>query len=291
VATRRGRRLRDPASRDSAERPTWQRVLRRPALWAGGVATAVVISVLTGLAQEGISALTKKSPSVTGPSIKVAALQLEADESSTYVFPEKLDLTAADLRVINNPEQYDRWAWEHGGVDDQQVNIKLVLEGNRQQPVRILAMRPLKLCRQPLTGTLLFSPSAGADPSIRVGIDLDEPRPVARKLEDGQLTGDYFADTTVSLKQGEQQTFQITARTLRQYCEFTLELRILDNGKTITQEIANGSEPFRVSAVKATGEYGQPGRYRSYQAVYVGGVASPRNGEFVKVDPLTYSGE
>jgi Microbial-type PARG, catalytic domain len=101
------------------------------------------------------------------------------------------------------------------------------------------------------------------------------------------LTGDYFAEKTVSLKRGEQQTFQITAATIRSYCEFTLELTILDNGKTLTQEIKNGSEPFRVSAVKTSGEWGSPGIYRSYQALYVGGVAT-RDGAFVRVNPGTY---
>src|SRR4029453_14254906 len=63
-----------------------------------------------------------------------------------------------------------------------------------------------------LTGTFLLSPSAGADSSVRIGINLDEPRPITRKLQGGiGLKGDYFAEKTVSLKRGEQQTFQITA--------------------------------------------------------------------------------
>jgi hypothetical protein len=98
------------------------------------------------------------------------------------------------------------------GVDDYAVNIKLVLEGNRPAPIRILGMRPVKHCQEPLTGTFLLSPSAGADSSVRIGINLDEPRPITRKLQGGiGLKGDYFAEKTVSLKRGEQQTFQITA--------------------------------------------------------------------------------
>jgi hypothetical protein len=252
----------------------------------------VLIGVVTPLVQEGFADLTKGSPAVTGPAAKVAALRLEGDESETYVFPAKMDF---DLRTINDAyntewpkEQYDRWARAHGGVDDYAVNIKLVLEGNRPAPIRILGMRPIKHCQDPLTGTLLLSPSAGADSSVRVGINLDEPRPIARKLQGGMaLKGDYFAEKTVSLKRGEQQTFQITAVTVRSYCEFTLELTILDNGKTITQEIKNGSGPFRVSAVKTTGDWGSPGIYSAYQALYVGGVAT-RDGAFVRVNPSTY---
>jgi hypothetical protein len=276
-----------------ARRRRW---LRRPAVWVGGVATAVLIGVVTPVAQEGLADLTRGSPTVTGPAAKVAALRLEQDESETYVFPTRMDLGAGELRTINEAyhtefpkEQYDRWARAHGGVDDYAVNIKLVLEGNRPAPIRILGMRPIKHCRDPLTGTLFLSPSAGADSSVRIGINLDEPRPIARKLQGGMgLTGDYFAEKTVSLKQGEQQTFQITAATIRSYCEFTLELTILDNGNTITQEIKNGSQPFRVSAVKTTGEWGSPGIYSSYQALYVGGVLTTPGGAFVRVDPSTY---
>jgi hypothetical protein len=60
----------------------------------------------------------------------------------------------------------------------------------------------------------------------------------------------------------------------------------------VTQEIANGSEPFRVSAVAVTGDWGEPGIYRAYQALYVGGVANYlAGGAFIRVDPNNYHGD
>jgi hypothetical protein len=78
----------------------------------------------------------------------------------------------------------------------------------------------------------------------------------------------------------------------QEYCEFALAFTILDNGETVTQEIANGSEPFRVSAVAVTGDWGEPGIYRAYQALYVGGVANYlAGGAFIRVDPNNYHGD
>jgi hypothetical protein len=233
---------------------------------------------------------------ITGEPIKVVALQLEQDEDRSFAFAQKLDLGEAELKAISQahqsqkePDAYERWAREHGGVDTDPLNIKLILEGNREEPIRILGMRPIKQCQEPLTGTLLNSPSAGADDSIRIGLDLDEPRPVARKVQAGEFTGDYFAESTVSLKYKEQQTFQIIAKTWRQSCEFTLEFTILDKEETVTQKVANNLEPFRVSTISDSSE---PAVYRSYQALYVGGVANPLgNGAFVRMDPKTYAGE
>jgi hypothetical protein len=254
------------------------------------VLTATLVNVLTGQAQKTIDATT--APRYDGPPVRVASVSLEKSDGQgfAYVFPNKVELGTEELRSLNeaktgsDPALYDNWFRSRGGVDPGLSIVKAVLEGNRAHPVRITGMRAIKHCQAPLLGTIFDSPPGGADASIAIGFDLDSARPTAQAVDNDTWQGDYFAKYTVSLKPGEQRTFQIQSKTERQYCEYTLALTILDDGKTVTQVLDNNGGPFRVTAF-AFGQGSIP--YRRYQAVYVGGHASP-NGDWIRVNP-TYN--
>ncbi len=266
--------------------------MHRPIVWLGAVTTAVVIALVTTLSQQMLKSAQTAINRPTGDAIAVRALQLEQRESESFLFERPLDLTGTDLQAMNAasrssvPGAYDDWVRAHGGAADGYVNIKLILEGNRDQPIRILDMRPLKTCRDPYTGTLVYSPSAGADDTVRVGMDLDQPVTVARALQSGEWGGPYFQQKTVSLTRGEQQAFEITALTNRYYCEFTLQFTVLDGSQTITQVVSDHGKPFRVSAVAvAAGAVA----FSRFAALYVGGVGNPDGtGKFVRADPATF---
>jgi hypothetical protein len=103
---------------------------------------------------------------------------------------------------------------------------------------------------------------------VGIGLDLDKDRTVAQPITDNQWQdSDYFAEHTISLKQGEQQTFQIRARTMSQYCEFALELAVLDGSTQITQVIDNSGKPFRVTSIVFSED--PKSLYSRYQAAYV----------------------
>jgi hypothetical protein len=241
----------------------------------------------------------KTSQEPSGPAITVDVLRTSQDPGmgESWVFPTALDLTGPELRFLANARagkvayaQYERWAQDRGGAFPTTVAIQLVLEGNRDKPVRIIGMKPTtKRCTIPMSGTLLYSPGAGQDESIKIGIDLDKPRPVAQVIEAGEWKGDYFADKTVSLKRAEQVTFQILATTSKQSCEFALELTIVENGRTVVQTVADAQHPLRVSGlVKAPGDLGSI-NFAAYDVLYVGGVLNPTgNGAFIRKDPATY---
>jgi hypothetical protein len=264
-------------------------------VWLGAVVTAVVIALATTLSQQLLKSAQTVINRPTGDAITVRALQLERRPSDSFLFEKPLDLTDADLEAMNAatqnataPAAFDDWARAHGGAADDYVNIKLVLEGNRDQPIRILDMVPLKTCRDPYTGTLVYSPSAGADSTVRVGLDLDQPVTVARSLHEGQWGGPYFQEKTVSLTRGEQQAFEITAQTIRYACEFTLQFTVLDGSQTITQVVSDHGKPFRVSAIVSDSAAGALA-FSRYAALYVGGVGNPDGtGKFVRADPATF---
>lgn len=238
-----------------------------------------------------------------GLPVKIAALQLEPGTAwgFTYVLAEKKTFEPDAIpteHAIGYITEYEAWARKQGAVDPKNVSVKLVLEGNRGKPVRIIDIRPLKRCKAPLSGTLLYYPPQGSDESVGIQFDLDRARPEPLVTGYGKKDKgrNYFSTHTVSLKLGEQQTFQINAETTRQYCEFTLQLTIVADDKTVTQTIDNNGKPFRVTALAKCSDVspcnemiGVP--FASYQALYVGGSQNTCiNGAWTREDPTTYTG-
>lgn len=277
--------------------------------WAalGGVLVAAVGSVaaVAGLSssEQDIRPDVSATPSVrgtqSGPPAKVAAVQREPSMGNgfTYVFADSREFAPEEIPNSYTSTQavaeYEAWAKQQGAVDPETVSIKLVLEGNRDRPIRIIDLRPVKRCQPPLSGTLLFSPPQGSDDSVGILFDLDQARPdpvAADRVEEGE---NYFSTHTVSLKRGEQQTFQIYAGTARQYCEFSLQLTIVADGKTLTQTVDNHGQPFRVTALASC--TGEPTcdpmdiRFASYKTLYTGGAQTYCvNGAWTREEPTTY---
>lgn len=277
----------------ASARSGWGRLIRKPIVWAGGlvvaVITATMVNLLTGQLQKTVGDLSDKYGG--GPAVKVlsVAVQRTAGQGGTYVFQEKVDLTASEFQSLNEAAQSERggdWLRRRGGIDPRVSSVQLVLEGNRSHQVRITQMRALSRCEAPATGTIFDSPPAGRDTTIHVGFDLDSSDPTAQyQNETGSWLPGYFMNYTVSMTQGEQVVLHILARTSMHYCEFRLGMDVLDGEKTVTQTIDNAGKPFTVSALLTqNGEVVLSG----YQAVYFGGVLNPSpTAAWVREDPRT----
>jgi hypothetical protein len=204
-------------------------------------------------------------------------------DGGSYYFARPLTFSRAQLKTISGLEDTDRiggasrysaWMQNHGGVPDADLIIRLVVAGNRRQPVRILNIAPVGTCTAPLTGTEMNSPSAGDDTTDYIAFNLDDKQPVADAYKNGGFEGSYFDRTTVSLRYTEQQVFLILAQTYKHYCQFRLQFSVLDGTKVITETIGNARQPFRVS-----------GPAPVYKEVYNGGIAGGFDGRFVKFRP------
>jgi hypothetical protein len=255
---------------------------------------AIVTAFGTGVGQDLFSNVSKSAPS--GPPVKVAAVTVErtADQSGTYVFAKDQTFSSAQLHTLNQLEggssQYDNWFRSRGAVDPDVSEIKLVVVGNRPEPVAITGMSVTKRCGPPLSGTLFYSPPAGAQMLVGVGFNLDSTNSSAQNFNNGQLSGDYFGSHFISLHEGEIETFEITAVT-KNYCDFSLNLQTVDGSSSQNETIRNGSQPFRVTALVQNPSFG-PGDLSHYHVLYVGGVATgagPRGG-FAQQDPVSYNG-
>ena len=239
---------------------------------------------------------TTQAPSTTrdpGPPVRISSVTLErSDLQEGWVFPHRVDLSSRELKALNKirrySPQYDSWFRSRGGVDPFLSIVKVVVEGNRDNLVRIIGMRAIKHCQAPLTGTVFSDPAAGADDSIMIGFDLDSNDINARiatpeSMFQQSIGRGYFGSKTISLKPKEQQVLQVLARTRKHYCEYRLQMTVLDRGKTFTEVVGNGKEPFRVTSYVMGANGVDISRYK---AAYFGGVISPtHDSAYVRVDP------
>jgi hypothetical protein len=255
------------------------------------IGTGIGQHLLSVIAGHSSSKVPPRPPS--GPPVKVDAISLERDGSQggIYVLPQKLVLSALRLRALSHIDSsqpaYGTWFTSRGGVDPSMSSVKLVVEGNRSHRVQIIGMRAIKHCQKPLNGTLFYSPPAGASLNIGIGFNLDNVAPIAENYSNYRIYGDYFATHTISLSHGEVLTLQVVSLTTKQYCQYTLQLTVVDGSKQSTETLTNDGRPFSVTGIPASkGNV----RFSYYRALYVGGVAPrPCNCGWKRENPAYYS--
>lgn len=234
---------------------------------------------------------------------RVTAVPAQGGDS--FVFPHPLNLSATQLSAfksyndlympgwIGKNKDY-QWPWAHGGAALDAIAIDIDLRGNRNSPVRITGVDVDKRCSSPLTGALFLSEAAGEGAVIQMGFDLDKINPIASAVDDShRIKGSYFATKTVTLAYGEQQELKIFAPTTKYYCEFNIDLQVLDNTKTVHETVSNNGQPFRVTARISPSDPLEI-KYSAYQELYAGGVDSASIGcsdRWVRVNPGTFSQE
>ena len=162
-----------------------------------------------------------------------------------------------------------------GVVRRMEDYVKLVVEGNRAYPVRIIYMRVNAKCTQPLRGTyFLNSPAGGPGSNLDFEFNLDSPVPTPQLQS---MRGDYFKTHTVILKKGESETFEIGSWTDRHYCSYTLQMSVVDGDKTVAENVSYHGHPFQVSAPSAR-----------YRVLYVGGRLPGETAPFVRQNPARF---
>ncbi|MFI5688471.1 hypothetical protein [Streptomyces sp. NPDC051636] len=186
------------------------------------------------------------------------------------------------------------WTRDHGGAEAPDSLIKLVLEGRRKDPVKVIEMEAVKQqCRAPLQGTAIVGYTAGGEENVGLLFDLDSPRPVAKeppavameteKIDSSKL-GNYFDNHSVALDYGEKQTFTIKAYSLKSFCDFVIEITVIDGNSTAMQKADDAGQTFRVTARRP---------YREYAALYVGGAKTAQcdlpGAGWLRQDPSTYN--
>ena len=248
----------------------------------------------TGIGQHGLDVLLRHEPPGSPIQIDSVTYDEAGRGDGSYIFPQKLVLTAAQLRSLNHipvsEPRYDAWFKSRGGVEPVMSVIKIVVQGNRLGPAQIIDMRPIAQCRRPLNGSLfLNSPQGGSLPVVGISFDLDAARPLPMNY---LIPGNYFDNHTVSLKAGETWTFRIVGEISKHYCSYVIAMTVVYGKQTTTEIVSDHGKPFRVTALVSHAETRLPLReeYSYYKALYVGGSSPGVSAPFAKRNPADWQG-
>ncbi len=218
---------------------------------------------------------------VHGLPVRIDSVTLDAANRPTlsFAFAKPLVVSSAQLAVLNslspNDPQYNSWFISHGGVVPLEDYVKLVVEGNRPYPVRIIYMHVNAKCTQPLRGTyFLNSPAGGPGGNLDFQFNLDRPVPTPQLQ---YVRGDYFKTHTVVLRKGELTTFEIGSWTERHYCSYTLQMSVVDGDKTLLENVSYHGHPFQVTALAPR-----------YRVLYIGGRLPGQTAPFVRQNPARF---
>jgi hypothetical protein len=264
--------------------PWW----KRPLVWVGGLASALVVAAAvafgTGLGQSLFSIVNGASSgpaaAASGPPVLIDSAQTgySNGDNFSFVFPWRLILSPSELAALNqltpNDRSYDAWFTSRGGVVPSPAVQKVVVEGNRLHSVLITDMGIVDHCTSALDGSLFLNGGYGGsvgDLGVVFDLDLAHPVPV-----NGNAGGSYFTAHSISLRMHEQEIFEVVTSSTR-YCQYRISLTVVDGTKTVTELVSNHGTPFKI-----TGSFPE----REYEVLYVGsadpGVAAP----FVRKNPV-----
>lgn len=242
------------AANVKSKNPFW----RRPALWLGGLVTAVATGVLVNFLTTQAQLIDRPSPRVAaGPPLKVLSEEsLFLDQNVVWAFPHEYLPNRDQLNHISSliesstpasRSAFVRWfssrqAYEVGGA-----NTQLVIQNSRDYSIRIIDMNVVKSCQRPLVGTLFFGAGGAEDATVGIGFNLDSSNTdaeTARGIGWEDWIPGYFTNYTISLKPGEQQVFDVYTATTYQACTYRLQVTILDGERKVYQFIGDGDQPF-----------------------------------------------
>jgi hypothetical protein len=135
------------------------------------------------------------------------------------------------------------WGDRIGGIPAGETNFRLIVQGGADQTL-ISGIRARVIERDPpLSGTGFVCPTqAGVEPRS-LSIDLDEPNPIGKVLDNGKERPVAF---TVS--EDETEVFDISAETSDCYCTWILELVTTQKGKEELISVSKGGTPFETTA-------------------------------------------
>jgi hypothetical protein len=164
--------------------------------------------------------------------------------------------SAPSSQPSGSPQCPLKWAIVEGGVDVRTTTIKMVVENAQDANLTITGIRPIILKQSPpISEVAVECPSAGANESTMLMLDLDAPHSLARRVRFGGFIDSvpYFKTHSVSLTPGEQHVFEIRGVAKRGYYIWTIAIDTVSRGEKGTLKLGRS---FRTT--------GYPKEYETY---------------------------
>src|SRR5438128_8075667 len=169
----------DARSHEVGPASVWRKLLTGPRLLLGALVAAFIGFVVPAFGPVLVDRL------MPGPPIRFDATFDPVGESAiVWAFAEPLQGTRPPAIIPN--EGMFTWFVDRGGVQAGESAVRLSVEGRRLGKVRITGLHAHVLGQQPpLRGTLFYLPPQGIYDNSRIGVDLDEAVPVAKRMQNG----------------------------------------------------------------------------------------------------------
>jgi hypothetical protein len=150
--------------------------------------------------------------------------------------------------IVGGPREcgeLQTWANQYGGVPTAKSSqMRVTLQGGSSQPIVISSMkaRVVGERRRPLVGTTFACGGEGEIEPKTIHIDLDKSSPTAV-----YLTKKGPKKFAFELLENETLVFDVEPTTLKCYCKWVIDLKVLIGGKPSTRIIQNGGRPFEIT--------------------------------------------
>ncbi len=241
-------------------------IFRKKTTWAVGVVTAAVLTLLATGVVPNILGQFFNGPALEDKIVGGAAIIASEgqvytdgpDVPDTTVIPGNYNPSSALVLALSRPMGAESPIFlneEHThGVAVGQIYIRIILQGNRNELIRILNIQPVQLQRGPPLGGVYFDIGGqGAEEDLQLGFNLDRPTPQAVSVSEagpGLLKELYFQTHTISLRKGEQLVLLIMAQTSCYDAKFNLAINYMVGNTENTEIISNHGHSFQVTSVR-----------------------------------------
>ena len=265
-------------------------IFRKKTTWAIGVVTAAILTLLATGVVPNILGQFFNGPAIEdklrgGAAITASESQVYTngpDVPDTTVIPGNYNPSSALILTLSRPMGAASPIFlneEHTyGVAVGQIYIRVILQGNRNELIRILNIQPVQLQRGPPLGGVYFDIGGqGEEEDLQLGFNLDQPTPQAVSVSETSpdlLKELYFQTHTISLRKDEQLVLLIMAQTSCYDAKFNLAINYMVGNTEKTEIISNHGHAFQVTSAR--------NNFMSYRQVF----ALQGNYSAVELSPL-----
>lgn len=157
--------------------------------------------------------------------------------------------------IVGGPRdcgEFQTWANQYGGVPTAESSqIRITLQGGSSQPIVISSMKARVVeRRRPLVGTSFTCGGEGELEPKKIVIDLDKFSPTAiYSTKKGPKKFSF------ELRKDETLQFDLEAHTLKCYCKWVIDLKVIIGGKSLTRTIQDNGRPFEITPSRSNGQY------------------------------------
>jgi hypothetical protein len=273
----------DIGTKDEVKASSW----RRPVIWLGGVASALVIAAAAAIGTGVGSAIWSKAAAPRAPvglPVRIEAISpLQFGAYASYVLPRKLILTSSELASMNietgiSAAGYVRWFQSRNAVQADEGIISITIVSNSASTVTIKQLSVIKHCQSPLQGTLFYDLlGAGPQTTPEIAFDLDQQVSIgqfapASGPDQPKPGGNFFEREVITVSPQEPpQTLILHVYTNHRFCQFTFQMQVATPQGIATEPITNNGMPFQLTSL---------GSDSLFKAVY-----QSDNGKFALIKP------